>query len=318
MAKSPSKLTDWPHFIIQSMADGVITVDGEMHVTDINRACERLTGFSRQEALGRYCGEILQSSMCGRECPLKMAMSTGEIISREAMLTNRHGQKIEVMLSASALRDDHGNLLGGVETFRDIAPLKHLENERRQLVGMFAHDLKAPVVGVTGLLNRLLQGKAGALNPDQTTYLETVYLEMQRLETLITNFLEYSRLDLHIITPVMSAIQVEKECQEVINRLQSQAEEKGITLQVEYPQDIIVLQADPILFQRVLCNLIGNALKYSPPRTTVTLEVRDVGEEVRFAVMDQGPGIDAQDLPHLFDLLYRGKSSGQESGLGLG
>ncbi len=318
MAPAPADLAEWPHFIIQSMADGVITVDGEMRVTDLNRAAEKLTGFNRREAVGQFCGEVLHSSMCGRECPLKMAMSTGDIISREAVLTNRLGQQIDVMLSASALKDDQGNLLGGVETFRDIAPLKHLENERRQLVSMFAHDLKAPVVGVAGLLSRLLRGKAGELTQGQKTYLETVHQEMQRLEDLITNFLDYSRLDLHIITPVISAVQVEKECQEVIERLRPQAEEKGIALQAEYPQNILVLQADPDLFQRALCNLIGNAIKYSPPQSRVTLTVRDLGEEVQFAVRDEGPGIDPQDLPHLFELLYRGKSSGKESGMGLG
>jgi len=300
------------------MADGVITVDGEMRVTDLNRAAEKLTGFTREEAVGRFCGEVLQSSMCGRECPLKMAMSTGDIISRKAVLTNRLRQKIEVMLSASALKDDKGNLLGGVETFRDIAPLKHMENERRQLVSMFAHDLKAPVVGMAGLLNRLLRGKVGELTTEQQYYVKMVQGEMQRLEDLITNFLDYSRLDLHIITPVMSAMQVEMECQEVISRLQPQAEEKDITLQVEYPEDIIVLQADPVLFQRALCNIIGNAIKYSPSQSQVKLRVRDMGEYVQFAIEDQGPGIDPRDLPHLFELLYRGKDSAQESGLGLG
>jgi PAS domain S-box-containing protein len=63
------ELPRWPHFIIQSMADGVITVDGEMKVTDFNRAAEKLTGYHREEALGRSCGQVLQSSMCGRECP---------------------------------------------------------------------------------------------------------------------------------------------------------------------------------------------------------------------------------------------------------
>jgi len=314
LIKSP----DWPHFIIQSMADGVITVDGNMHITDLNRAATQLTGYPREKALGRYCGEVLQSSICGRECPLRMAMHSGDIISREAVLTNRLGERVDVMLSASALQDDLGNLLGGVETFRDIAPLKNLENERRQLVGMFAHDLKTPVVAVSGLLNRLLQEKVGPLTPEQKSYLETLHREMQRLENLITNFLDFSRLDLHIITPIMSAIQVEEECREAIDRMSSQAEGKGIVLQVKYPKEVIVLQADPTLFQRILCNLLGNAIKYSPPHSQVTLSVHDLGGEVEFAVKDQGPGIDPQDLPHLFELLYRGKSSGQESGLGLG
>ena len=313
-----TKSQDWPHFIIQSMADGVITVDGSMRVTDLNRAAEKLTGYARQEALGRFCGEVLQSSMCGRECPLKIAMSTGEIISREAFLTNRLGQKNEVMLSAAALRDDQGHLLGGVETFRDIAPLKQMENERRQMVGMFAHDLKTPVVGVSGLLNRLLQGKVGELTASQISYVETIHREMQRLEKLITNFLDYARLDLHIITPAPSAVQVEEECQEAMERLQVTAEAKGIEVQAEFPKEIIVLQADPLLFQRALGNLLENAIKYSPPRSRVVLAVQDEGKEVRFAVKDQGPGIAPQDLPHLFELMYRGEGVGEQTGLGLG
>ncbi len=313
-----STLPDWPHFIIQSMADAVITVDGDMRITDLNRAAEKLTGFSRQEALGKFCGEVLHSSMCGRECPLRTAMSEGEVVTREAVLHTRSGQDIEIMLSASALRDDDGNLLGGVETFRDITPFKMIEKERRYLVSMFAHDLKSPVVSVAGLLNRLRQGKVGELTPEQTSYLDIIYKEIQRLENLITTFLEYARLDLHIITPVPSAVQVEQECQEVINRLRPQAEAKNILLKTEYPQEIIVLQADPLLFQRVLCNLLGNAIRYSPPGTTIRLRVTDLGQEVQFAVQDQGPGIPPEDQVHLFEPLYRGAGAGTEAGLGLG
>jgi signal transduction histidine kinase len=125
-------------------------------------------------------------------------------------------------------------------------------------------------------------------------------------------------LDLHIITPVSSAIQVEEACQEVINRMRPQAEVKGIVLEAEFPQAIIVLQADPLLFQRALCNLMGNAIKYSPSQSHIMLTVKDLGNEVQFAVKDQGPGISPEDQAHLFELLYRGKSAGEEAGLGLG
>jgi len=312
------KASDWSHFIIQSMADGVITVDARMRITDLNRAAERLTGYRREEALGRYCGEILHSSMCGRECPLRHAMDGGEAISREASLVNRHGQKIDIMLTASVLRDDDGNFLGGVETFRDIGQLKAMENERRQLAGMFAHDLKGPVVGVAGLLNRLLQGKRGPLSEAQTTILQTIFQEILRLEKLITNFLDFVRLDLHILKPLPSAMQVEKECLEVMKRYQPQAEAKDVTVVANFPQEIVILQADAVLFQRALGNLVENAIKYAPPGSQVMVEVQDQPEEVIIQVKDRGAGIDPHDLPHLFDLLYRGKNQGQESGLGLG
>src|SRR3989339_157538 len=311
-------ISAWPHFIIQSVPDGIITVDGQMQITDLNRSAENLTGFSRDEAIGRYCGEILQSSLCGKECPLRTAMGTGEVVTREAVLQNRRNEKLEVMLAAAALRDDQGNLLGGVETFRDIGPLKLLEKERRQLAGMFAHDLKTPVVAVAGLLSRLRQGKVGELSEAQKVYLETIYQEITRLEKLITNFLDYVRLDLHIITPLPSAIQVEKECQEILPQLQPLADAKGIDLQAAFPKELMVLQADPLLLQRALANLVENAIKYSPPQSLIVLEVRDLGAEVQFSVKDQGPGIAAPDQEHLFELLFRGQSVGREGGLGLG
>jgi PAS domain S-box-containing protein len=320
MKKSPAltKSPDWPHFIIKSMADGVITVDGEMRVTDLNRAAEKLTGLNREEALHRYCGEVLRSSLCGKECPLRTAMASGDIVSREAILQNHSGRKIEVMLSATALRDDRGQLLGGVETFRDIGPFKAMERERRRLVGMFAHDLKSPVVAVAGLLNRLLRGKEGDLNEGQAASTNIIYQEILRLEKLISNFLDFTRLDLHLITPLLSAVQVEKECQEVLNRLAPRAEAKGITLQAIFPQAMVVLQADSLLLQRALENLLDNAIKYSPPSSRVLLQVRESPQEVQFSIQDEGPGIAPPDQPHLFEILYRGQSAGAETGLGLG
>jgi PAS domain S-box-containing protein len=309
---------DWPHFIIQSLPDGIITVDAQLKVTDLNRAGEKLIGVSREEALGSYCGAVLQSSLCGRGCPLQIAMHSGEVAMREAVLHNRRGQRVEVMLAAAALRDDQGNLLGGVETFRDISLFKRLENERRQLVGMFAHDLKTPVVAVAGLLRRLAQGKLGELTEDQAAYVSTISREITRLEKLINNFLDYVRLDLHIITPLPSAVQVEEECQEVLNRLQPLAEEKGINLQAEYPPEPVVFQADPLLLQRALGNLLENAIKYSPPGREVNLKVAALKSEVQFAIRDQGPGISEADQQHLFELLFRGKSPQREGGSGLG
>jgi PAS domain S-box-containing protein len=309
---------DWPHFIIQSLPDGIITVDGQLQVTDLNRAGEALTGISREQALGKHCGSVLRSSLCGKECPLKTAMTSGEVVSREAILQGRQGQKIEVMLAAAALRDDQGNLLGGVESFRDIGLFKRMEHERRQLVGMFAHDLKTPVVAVAGLLRRLGQGKVGELAEAQAAYIQTISHEITRLEKLINNFLDYVRLDLHLITPLPSAIQLEEECQEAVSQIQPLADAKGVSLRTDFPQDPLVLQADPLLLQRALSNLLENAIKYSPPASLVSLEVRDLGEEIQCSVKDQGPGIAPADQAHLFEVLYRGKNAGVESGLGLG
>lgn len=96
------------------------------------------------------------------------------------------------------------------------------------------------------------------------SYLETVDTGMKKLEDLINKFLEFARLDLRFLTPLPSAIQVEQECQEIIVSLLPVAEAKKIELTAEFPQEIIVLQADPLLFRRVLENLLRNAIKFAP------------------------------------------------------
>jgi two-component system, OmpR family, phosphate regulon sensor histidine kinase PhoR len=222
------------------------------------------------------------------------------------------------MLRSFVLKDDLGVQLGGVIIFQDLTAVKHLEKERRHLVNMFAHDLKTPVVGMAGLIRRLRQGKVGPLSEEQLSYLETVDQGMKKLEDLINNFLEFARLDLGFLKPLPSAIQVEEECEEIISSLFALAEAKGVELATEYPPEILVLQADALLFRRVLENLLGNAIKYAPPQTSVLLQVQRNDGEVRFAVKDHGPGISPQDVPHIFEIFYRGKGAGKEQGFGLG
>ena len=222
------------------------------------------------------------------------------------------------MGSCFGLRDESNGFLGAAIIIRDLTLVKRLETERRHLVNMFAHDLKTPIVGVAGLIRRLHQGKAGPLTQEQKNYLDTMDREMSRLEKLITSFLEFARLDLRLLTPQPEAIAVPEECREVILLLTPLAEAKGMKLEARFPANLPPLRVDPLLFRRVLENLLGNAIKFSPPGKEVRLEVWDDDQEVRFAVQDQGPGIPPEDVPHLFEFFYRGKTATGQPGFGLG
>jgi len=100
--------------------------------------------------------------------------------------------------------------------------------------------------------------------------------------------------------------------------LQPLAEAKAITLETEFPPELPPLKADPLLFRRVLENLLGNAIKFSPVHSRVTLGARVEDSCIRFSVQDQGPGIAADDLAHLFEIFYRGQREGDTQGFGLG
>ena len=315
----PSELRDhdWSHFLIQNTPGAVITADQEGRITEWNRAAEKLTGFSRGEAMGHPAEEVVR--LRGDDVNTwKLVLQGRKEVTEELLLSNRSGQEVPVMISSFALRDDRGISQGGAIIIRDLTPVKRMETERRHLVNMFAHDLKTPVVGIAGLVRRLIQGKLGPVATPQMAYLQTVGHELGRLEKLITRFLEFARLDLRIMTPQPQVLNVLEECRQVLALLQPLAEAKEMRLETDFAAEVPGLKADPLLFRRVLQNLLENAVKYSPVGGKVRLEVRVEDPAIRFAIYDQGPGIAAADLAHLFEIFYRGQREGDTQGFGLG
>jgi PAS domain S-box-containing protein len=119
--------------ILESISDGVFTVDAGWRVTSFNRAAEKITGVRRADAVGRRCSDVFRSSLCGRECALGKTLKTGKpVISRSAYIINAAGDRIPVSLSTAVLRDASGRVIGGAETFRDLSEIEAL---RRELEG---------------------------------------------------------------------------------------------------------------------------------------------------------------------------------------
>ena len=119
--------------ILESISDGVFTVDADWIVTSFNRAAEKITGVTRKEAIGRRCAEVFRSSMCGAECALQKTLKTGHpIIGKSGYIINADGERIPISISTAVLKDANGKVVGGAETFRDLSEIDAL---RRELEG---------------------------------------------------------------------------------------------------------------------------------------------------------------------------------------
>ncbi|MDY0191403.1 MAG: sigma 54-interacting transcriptional regulator [Desulfuromonas sp.] len=116
--------------ILDSVADGVFTVDNDMLITSFNRAAEEITGFNRDEAMGQPCCEIFRTNVCFDKCPVREALaSNSKITHREVDLLDRNNREIPISVNASVLRNSQGDTIGGVETFRDLSQLHALNQE---------------------------------------------------------------------------------------------------------------------------------------------------------------------------------------------
>jgi len=120
-------LTD---IILESISDGVFTVDHNWQITTFNHAAEQITGIDRREAIGRYCWEVFRSNMCESDCALKRTMHEGKsFVSSDTHIINSDKKRIPISVSTSLLEDDKGMVLGGVEIFRDHSLVEELRHE---------------------------------------------------------------------------------------------------------------------------------------------------------------------------------------------
>jgi len=116
--------------ILESISDGVFTVDHKWEITSFNRAAEEITGISRKEAIGRHCWEVFRSNMCESDCALKRTMAEGKsFVNTSAYMVNSEKKRIPITVSTSLLKDKNGKILGGVETFRDHSLVEELRKE---------------------------------------------------------------------------------------------------------------------------------------------------------------------------------------------
>lgn len=119
--------------ILESISDGVFTVDHDWCVTSFNRAAEEITGIPRDEAIGRRCCEVFRASMCETDCAMRKTMDSGQqIVNKSAYIVDANGRRIPISVSTALLRDAAGGIIGGVETFRDLSLVEELRKEIEQ------------------------------------------------------------------------------------------------------------------------------------------------------------------------------------------
>lgn len=138
--------------ILDSINDGVFTVDRDWRITSFNRAAERITGVKRQEALGRPCCEVFRASLCEASCALRETLATGRpVVNKAVYVLGVKGQRIPISISTAVFKDRRGNALGGVETFRDLSLVEDL---RKELEGKHSF---ADIVGHSAAMRQVFQ-----------------------------------------------------------------------------------------------------------------------------------------------------------------
>ena len=205
--------------------------------------------------------------------------------------------------------------------YEQFESLKQTDQLRRELVSNVSHDLRTPLASMHGYVETLLI-KNDELSPEKRReYLEIARKHTQRLGELIGDLFELSKLDSASIHPSLEAFSLAELLHDTVHEFGLDAEKRSIDLTIEAPDDPSIVYADIGLVQRVLENLIRNALKFTPDGGKINIRLDKKPGAVAVAIEDTGCGIAEKDLEHVFDRFYRAENSTQEStnssGLGL-
>lgn len=310
--------------IIEQSADGVMILDRRWRITSFNRAMELLTGWPREEALGRPCAEVLGIeneqgiNICLVACPLQRLphLATPTV---EGRIVTRDGRERYISSRYSPTYGPEGEFLGAIANVRDVTSRKLEEQQQATFISVISHELKTPVAIIKGYASTLSRPDA---QWDQATLrdgLQVIEEEADRLDVLIGNLLDVSRvqaggLRLHF-GPVDLPALVERVVQGIAATTPDTFE-----FQLRFPSSFPLVHADEERLRMVLNNLLSNAVKYSPDGGVIRVGGWVEGDQALVYVSDQGVGIAPEDQDRIFERFFRVDNTlgRQTQGVGLG
>lgn len=201
------------------------------------------------------------------------------------------------------------------QAFNQMAhTLAQTEERRRQLIGDVAHELRTPLSSIRGVMEGLVDG---VLPTDPATFLD-VQREVSRLQRLVHDLEELSRAEAGELSLELTWIAPSVFVETAVARLSHQYQDKGVQLRTDLPDNLPQVNVDQARMTQVMLNLLGNALQYTPAGDEVTITAKTEASQLILAVQDDGIGLAAESLPHIFERFYRVDKSRSRAGGGSG
>lgn len=311
--------------ILHFSGDGIVTVDAALRITGFNPAMEAMTAWRAHQVLGKFYYDVLrprdrQDNPLGYDRdPLVQAIGTGQTIAnREIVLLARDEQRVDVSVTAAAVRSPQGQPISGVLNVRDIARAREAEELRSTFVSVVSHELQTPIA--------IIKGYASTLRREDTTWdaetlrgrLAAIEDEADRLNHLVGNVLYASRIQAGGLQMERTPLSLPEVVRATVRRFVARAPD--LDVRVRFPANFPAVLADRERIEEVILNLLDNAVKYSPRGRRIRVTGQVTGEEVIVHIVDLGQGIPLREQERIFERFQRvdNASTRRTQGAGLG
>lgn len=308
--------------LLDSAADGILILNADHSIERCNSAFEKLYGRQRDEIQSRAHAEIIRWAQRPEGQTLEEAEAGGwPLTSRaylyvEGDLERPEPPSLPVGITYAPLLSPDGALRNVIATVRDITKFRTAEEIKNTFVSIISHELKTPVALIKGYVSTLRREDARWDKDVVRDSLAVIEEEADHLAAMIEDLLDASRLQAGGLEPNLADISLPALAEGLAERFRTQSRQH--TIRVDFPAKFPVILADEHRVSQVISNLVSNGLKYAPEGEVLISGQVHPGQVV-VCVSDQGPGIDAADIPHIFDRFYRSdRAVRQTKGAGLG
>ncbi|MHB0938502.1 MAG: PAS domain-containing sensor histidine kinase [Armatimonadota bacterium] len=308
-----------------SIVDGLVVYDTETAIVRMNPAAGRMLGFTGDEWREPIEQRWQRLHLTGADgqpfpsqaLPARRALAGETVQGVILVVHNPWGETLWLSTSSAPIRGAEGQILGAVAAYTDITPLHELQMEREIYIHTISHDLRAPLSIVKGhgdLLRETLD--AEGITGDKLDHVNAILRGAQRMNVMIQDLVDAARLEGGKLQLNCQPVNLGDYLRELLQRTAAAMETERIHLEIR--ADLPPVTADSDRLERIISNLLSNALKYSAPRRPVWVRARQEDGMVVVSVADQGAGIDPEDLPHIFERFYRTKGERKTESVGLG
>ncbi len=303
--------------IFNYCADGIVIINEDGIIEQVNPACENLIGLVESKLLNSSVDDYLFSKKTFISKELHK-LDESELLLRDFFIKNPLSN-VEIPVEVSFARinpeDEFKRFVGVI---RDVTEQKKSDKLRDDFIATLTHDLRTPLLAAIQTLKFFLDGALGELDEKQKTLLATMQKSNEDLLGLVNALLEVYKYDAEKLTLAKTNFNIYNLTEQVYQELLPLAESKNIDFTIECENKEMEIFADRSEIRRVICNLCGNAINYTQNGGKVSIIIKNEGKDLIFSVSDNGCGIPQEDIPNMFQRFSQGTSKKRSTGTGLG
>ena len=303
--------------VITYCADGIVILDENGLIEEVNPACENLIGLVNDKIIKASIDDFLFSKKTFISKELHQA-DGNEIFLRDFYIKNPLSNNITPVEISFARINPEESFKKFVGVIRDVTEQKKADRLRDDFIATLTHDLRTPLLAAIQTLKFFLEGAVGEIDEKQRLLLSTMQKSNEDLLGLVNALLEVYKYDAEKLTLNKTEFNIYDLAKHVYDELNPLAKNKEISFEIDCEEKDIEICADRSELRRVICNLCGNAINYTPNEGKVVITIRKQANDLIFSVSDTGCGIPSEDIPNMFQRFSQGTSKKRSAGTGLG